>query len=440
MKRITMALLAAVLLVLAISCSGDGAVSYTDGASPVEVCFALTETDDRALYAAVNTETSYYTYTATPLFSLAQPAEIVGTRSTEYNYGATGSANIGYFTAGRWTFHVYAYNAAGFLIREGETTVYLRKTTSGIANTVAVTLTRSVSRKGNIHFRFVTNDVSASGSKIGISWSYNQGSFNSETYKTPVSHSDNVATYDFSLENMQSGTYTFKISLYDGTVRIGGTTMSTYILGSNPVTKTTDVTGHIYPAEHLSVSFSLDIPEPITGSVGNYSVIGAVNTATTFTWTTATGSPVTYVWYRDGAEVQRSSSRTYTWTPAAPGAYTITCVGLSASGLESGSAVCLLDVRGQRDTFSATWASPSGARTVSYSGTAKASSLVRVEVNDGYQTLYVGYLTLSQSGSAWVASVSAAGRTLSFSLSGGTLTMTPSSSMSGLNVVVEGRI
>lgn len=425
------------MLLLAVSCNGDGGAVYPGDA---EVSFAVTEADGKALYATVDTATAYYTYTATPLFTLSAPAEIVGVRSTEYNYGAVGSANLGYFTAGRWTFHVYAYNAAGFLLREGETTVYLRRTTSGIANTVALTLTRSVSRKGNIRFVFTTNDVSADGSRVGLSWSYNQGSFTSETIKTPASHSDNSATYDFTLENMQSGTYTFRISLYDGTVRIGGTTVSTYILGSSPVARTTELTGQIYPAEHLSVAFSLDIPEPITGTVGSYTVAGRVNTATTFTWTTQSGTPVTYVWYRDGVEVQRSASNTYTWTPTAPGAYTMTCVGLSSSGLESGSAVCLLDVRGQRDTFSATWASPSNAKTVSYSGTAKASSLVRVEVNDGFQTLYVGYLTLTQSGNAWVSTVTVSGKTLSFRLSGGTLTMTPSAAMTGLNVVVEGRI
>lgn len=419
-------------------------LSCSEGTGDGLACVSFSLSEEKALYAQTDTATAYYTYTAQPLFTLEHPAEIVGIRSTEYDFGPDGGAEVGYFTAGRWRFHVYAYNAAGFLIREGETEVYLRKTASGVRNTVPVTLARSTSRTGSIRFTFVTNDVSASGGRIGISWSCDQGAFTAEEYRTPVSQADNVSTYDFTLEGLQSGVYVFRIALYDGAVRIGGSTVSAYILGSDPVAVTTTVTGQVYPAEHLLVGFTMDVPEVITGTVGEYSVTGEVGTPSVFTWTPQTGEAVRYAWYLDGVLQSEGTSASWSWTPSAPGAYTVTCVGLSATGLETGSAVCLLTVPWTTvETFSATWESPSGTKSVPYTGTARASTLVRLAIEDSTtgRTVYRDYLTLArQSEGVYTCSVGVSGRTLSFRLQGGALTMTPSVALTGWTVTVEGLI
>lgn len=428
----------------AVTDSPDWNVEDHDGGT--EVSFVLSEAEEKILAANVITETAYYTYTAVPLFDLEEPNVIYGVRENEYNIGADGTINLGYFTAGRWTFHVYAYNRINQLLREGETTLYLKKTASGITNTVPVTLYRSVSRTGKAEFIIDSNTLSTNGSRIGISWSYNQAAFTNEIIKTPtvINNANNTASYDFFLENMQSGTYTFRLSLYDGTVRVGGMTLSTYILGTRNNDLTTVVNGTLYPADYLSTGFSIIIPPSIAGELNETYITTSVGTNHTFEWGGTSGTPVTYIWYKDGVEQARTTNGRWSYTPNIAGVFTISCVALSASGLESGSAACTLYVgTGQRQTFSASWTSPSTAQTVQYVGTARQSSLVRVLVSRGYDSVYSGYLILSETSSGsgiWTSAITVEGKTVTFRLANGVLTMTPSAALTGLTVVVDGRI
>ena len=589
MRKSLLALSLVVLaaLVVCVSCSE----SPVSGPSEiVEAHFSVSA--DRALYASVDTVVTYYTYTAEPLFSLETPAEIVGRRSSEYNLGPSASTSLGYFTAGRWNFHLYGYNSSDQLVREGETTLYLRKTASGINNSVPVTMYRSESRKGAVTIRFKTNNVSPAGMRVGLSYSYDNGSFTEESvtdwtqkkvtwtqmmstsvsgfgltvsqadglfhirgkatssgtlvlssnmvsghkyyinssygadgtgsnplscsslslpstagsvivtasgtgavtkaivsgtdydfwykvsildltamygsgnepdkggfedefplawYSYPTGTVIGLKTHEITVGNLQAGAYVFNVRLYDNSVYLGGASVATYVLGttSNPAGVTTTVTGTIYPAEHLPAAFDITIPDAISGSLGSYMVPGTVGTAHTFTWTPSTGSGTAsrYIWYLNGTQVQSGASNSYTYTPTANGTYTVNCVAVSASGTETGSAVCLLNVSsGSRATFSATWASPTSARSVNYStanGDFRASSLVRVHVVDSSGiSRYTGYLSATQNSGVWSAAVNLYnGSVMTFRFAGGTCTMTPSgTSMSGLAVTVEGQI
>ena len=247
-----LAVIAAVCLLLATvlpSCSQSPDI-VTSELAP-ELCMAsFAVSDDRALYATVDTETVYYTYTAQPLFTLETPAETVGRRSTQTPIGGTGadpSASLGYFTAGQWTFHIWAYNASMQLVRQGETTLYLKKTSSGINNTIPITLYRSEIMMGHATFSIRTNNVSSNGARLSISYSRNNGTFTEETF---LENTCGTVTWNQKVITNPSG-FGLMISEIDGQIHVRGRATS-----SGTLTLSANITaGHKY---YVNASYGLD--------------------------------------------------------------------------------------------------------------------------------------------------------------------------------------
>lgn len=427
MKRIWFpAVFATIVAALLSSC-------LQEPSSLVDVALAVSE--PKWLEAEIDTETAEYRYTAVPLFTLEEPSEIYGTVLEEKSIGEHYGVSLGMFTAGRWRFHVYAYNRSGSLIREGETEVYLRRTQDGVFNLVPVTLVQSTSRKGSVHFSFETNAASLDGGYVEVSWQPNGGVWTDPVRMHPSESSTetNLSKYDFTLSDLQAGTYMFKVDLYDSGVRLGGSALSTYILDN----ATTEVTGTVYPAEHVLGAFRIEIPPAIVGSIGPR-IEGMVGGSYEFSWRPVSGEPARYVWRMDGDVVQDGVSDAWTWTADAPGCYTVTCTALSETGLEAGTSNCLLNVQsGRRQVYTSRWESPSDTKTMQYEGVLLPSSLVRVNARKDGTSLATTYLELEGS-EPYSASVDLGeGRTLSFSISDGVLSMAPAGDMDGVSVLVE---
>ena len=133
----------------------------SSGFDILEVSFNLTEPEDKTLVADIDTASAYYSYVAEPLFSLSSGGEVYGgTDGVEKRIGERGTESCGRFTQGKWYFHVYAYNAAGALIRDGETEVYIAKTAAdSYKTTVPITIYRTSLRTGDVHFSMTTTSV-----------------------------------------------------------------------------------------------------------------------------------------------------------------------------------------------------------------------------------------------------------------------------------------
>ncbi len=321
------------LMVFVVSCD-----NYIKDSDLVDV--SLNVSSEKWLSAKIDTTITEYRYTAIPLFEIEDPGKIFGKVSEEKSIGFNSWTTLGHFTAGKWRFHVYGYNKSGSLVREGETEVYLKRTLDGIQNTVYVTLEQSRSRLGNVHFAFETNNVSTKGSYVMLRYCDNTGAYTTTTKYLPSKTENNLTYYDFTISNLTAGSYIFEAMLYDGDVLLGGSAVSTYILDN----ATTEITGTIYPSEHIWATFHVEIPEGITGTLSG-AVVGAVNAGHEFEYKVETGSPVKFVWRVDGAIKQEGASNKFTFTPTARGAYTITCTALSSTGLEAGTSNIVLNVK-----------------------------------------------------------------------------------------------
>lgn len=417
-----------ILMLLLVSCAQNPTSDL------VEARFDVSS--EKWLTGQIDTETAEYRYTAEPLFTLENPNQIYGTASEETSIGENGSSYLGVFTAGKWRFHLYAYNKDGNLIREGETELYLKRTAKGLTNLIPITLYQSTSRRGSVHFAFETNMTSKDSAYVELSYSANNGAYSNPVkfYPSESSYETNISKYDFTLTDLQAGTYVFVVNLYDAKILLGGSAVSTYILDN----ATTQITGTVYPSEHILTAFSIEIPPAMTGTIGSQ-INGQVGTQYTFTWNPFTGEPYKYVWRKDGTIVKESKEATWTWTPDAPGCYTISCTALSQTGLEAGTSSCLLNIQsGRREVYKAKWESPSGTKTLSYTGEIVPSSLVRLHIDDGLTTVITAYLALVEESGVYKSNVTLPdGQKLAFTLSNGTLSMAVTGSLEGLIVELE---
>lgn len=214
------------------SCSAQMQPPAT-GFDIIEVSFLPSDVEDKTLVAEVDTQTAYYSYEAEPLFELSSGGEVYGgTGGKEKQLGATGTESAGRFTQGRWYFHVYAYNAAGALIRDGGTEAYLAKNAAtGLRNTVPVTLYRTALRTGEAHFSFTTTAVSSAKPYVRVTPSREGEVMPVRTFYASSVNEDGSADFDFTIAGLQSGTWEFILETYDNGVKEGGGAVSTYILG-----------------------------------------------------------------------------------------------------------------------------------------------------------------------------------------------------------------
>ena len=425
-------LIGLVTAILLASCKVEQAAP--SGFDILEVSFNLTETEDKTLVADIDTASAYYSYVAEPLFSLSSGGEVYGgTDGVEKRIGELGTESCGRFTQGKWYFHVYAYNAAGGLIRDGETEVYIAKTAAdSYKTTVPITLYRTALRTGNVHFSMTTTSVSSEKPYVQVTPT-RQGSAGAvRTFYANTVNADGSASFDFTMTGLQSGVWEFAVALFDNGVKVGGGAVSTYILGGD----VTEVSGEVYPTEWIDMGFAITMPEQIEGTIG--SRINVQPGEVTFTWKATNGVPASYRWYLDGVLLATETSGTYRHTFTKAGVYSMTCVAIDASGLEMGhSTVAVTILADSPSAASWTFNSPAaGANTKNLPGAITGTPLVHVHMEDPNGVMvYSGYPTLTGSGNTWSGSFkytqSGTDRTGTISISGGKITLTLPAAYSG---------
>lgn len=366
----------------------------------VEVSFLPVDGDDKTLSAVIDTETAYYSYVAEPLFELSSGGVVHGgTDGVEKRLGSTGTESAGRFTAGKWNFHVYAYNSAGALIRDGETTVYLAKSVAtGLKNTVPITIYRTALRTGSAHFSFTTTSVSSDRPYVKVT-PIRQGVEKSvRTFYATSVNADGSASFDFTVGGLQSGAWEFRLETYDHDVREGGGAVSTYILGGD----TTEISGSIYPSEWIDMGFSITMPTPVEGTIGNN--IKIKRGTASFTWTQTSGQDASYKWYVDGALKQNGASKNYTHAFEKAGVYSVTCVAIDPSGEEMGYStvtVTVEDTAGANASWKFTIIS-AGTHTETLPGAITGTPLVRIHMEDANGVIYYSdFVALTGSGTTW---------------------------------------
>lgn len=323
------------------SCSAQMQPPAT-GFDIIEVSFLPSDGEDKTLVADVDTQTAYYSYEAEPLFELSSGGEVYGgTGVKEKQLGATGTESAGRFTQGRWYFHVYAYNAAGALIRDGGTEAYLAKNAAtGLRNTVPVTLYRTALRTGEAHFSFTTTAVSSAKPYVRVTPSREGEVMPVRTFYASSVNEDGSAAFDFTIAGLQSGTWEFILETYDNGVKESGGAVSTYILGWD----TTEVSGSVYPSEWIDMGFAITMPDIVAGTLGSDIEINPGNAS--FEWTQTSGQSSSFRWYVAGELKQSGSSPRYTQAFTRAGVYSVTCVAVDGSGLEMGHSTVTVTVRG----------------------------------------------------------------------------------------------
>ena len=408
------------------SCNGQVEVPAS-GFDIIEVSFSPTDGEDKTLVADIDTATAYYSYVAEPLFELSSGGEVYGgTDGKEKQLGPTGTESAGRFTQGKWYFHVYAYNAAGALIRDGETTVYLAKNaTTGLRNTVPITIYRTALRTGNAHFTFTTTSVSADKPYVRVT-PVRQGEAKPvRTFYANSVNADGSASFDFTITGLQSGVWEFRLETYDNNVKEGGGAVSTYILGGD----TTEVSGSVYPSEWIDMGFAITMPDTIAGTIGsNVSIKAGI---ASFNWTATSGTAATYKWYLDGEPVQTGTNAFFTHTFSKAGIYSVTCVAVDASGLEMGHSTVTVTVT-ETAASKASWnffLPSGGTHTENLPGAITGTPVARVHMEDPNGVIvYSGYPTLNGSGTTWSGSFqykeNGTSYTGTVSISGGKISLT----------------
>lgn len=428
-----MVLTALAALVLFASCKAQQEVPKSSF-DIIEVSFKLTESEEKTISADIDTEPAYYSYVAEPLFSLSSGGEVYGgTDGVEKRIGEYGNESCGRFTQGKWYFHVYAYNAAGGLIRDGETETYIAKSAdTEYKTTVPITLYRTALRTGDVHFSMTTTSISSTKPYVQVT-PVRQGEAKAvRTFYANSVNADGSASFDFTITGLQSGVWEFLVNMFDSNVNVGGGAVSTYILGDD----VTEVSGEVYPSEWINMGFAITMPVQVEGNIGSGVYI---NTGTaSFTWHGTSGTPAKYKWYLDGVLQNEGTSGTFSHNFTKAGVYSVSCVAIDSSGLEMGYSTVTVNVL-ESSTANASWTftSPSGgATTKTLPGAITGTPLVRVHIEDPNGVIvYSGYPSLSGSGSTWSGSFkytqSGVDRTGTISISGGKITLTLPAAYSG---------
>lgn len=415
--RVALSILFFFLLITTVFVSCDNIViPYKE--ELVEVLFTLNE--EKTLEANVDTDIALYTYTAEALFTLSDGSFVYGdTNGVEKEIGKTGLEKVGPFTQGKWRFHVYAYNKDGALIRDGMTDVYLKKDEkTGLTNVVSIKIERTQIRTGSIRFSFKATRLDKDeGKTLRVEVTpVRQGEAKAKRVFYSNSKTETEESFDFTLTGLQSGVWEFRLELYSYDVKVGGSTISTYILGNGK----TEVTGEIYPTEWISVGFSITMPIQVSGTIGT-SVTVAPGTVT-YKWKNHGAVIAKYEWFVDGILKESGASKdSFTYTFSNPGVYSVTCVAYDNSGKEMGSSTCVTEVvvsETPKNIF--TWTNPKKAtgNTGSLSGTVTKMPTVRIHVEDASGSIiYSGFPSLTGSNGSWTDTVSSSTSALKITVS-----------------------
>lgn len=448
MNRIRLSISVALMILvtfLFVSCNDSLPSKDTSGGELVEAVLNIEIAEEKALHAHVDLKVTEYRYTAVPLFTLEEGAEIFGVVSSEKSIGADGEVSLGYFTQGHWRFHVFAYNKDGYLIREGEKDIYLFRNSTGSMNKIPVTLLTAQSRTGKCHFLIKSNKTQSLSAvhEIGVTWtnvlsgetskaeSYYRGTIGSEGL------AEETITYDFTILNLKGGIYEFRISLWEsvnGTkIRNAGQIVSTTVIGEGG---TSEIEGTLYPNEWVNGGFELNIPVSVNGSVCLYSsggkikgdeFEGTLSTTSTFIWEKDDKSyaPAKFQWYVNGSKQEGETKASFSFTPSDYGNYTISCTTEDETGFEMGyDSANLIITAGKAKTFSTMLKLGTTSYNYSSVGKVKNDSLISLTWTDQGSLIYSGYPTFSGSTDNLTSTITALGKTITLRFIAGTLSVT----------------
>lgn len=396
-----------VILLLSLFVSCNGVMNQpTSQFDILEVSFAPEEVEEKTLLQAeVDTKTAYYSYYAEPLFEFSSGGVIHGgTNGKEVQLGKTGKESAGRFTQGKWYFHIYAYNAKGSLIRDGETEIYLKKTAEGnLKVSVPITLRRTELRTGSVHFAISTVSVNSTAPYVRVTPVRQGEKMPVRTFYAKSVNPDNTATFDFSVTGLQSGMWEFIVELYDNDIRLGGGAVSTYILGGD----TTQISGTVYASQWIDAGFAIVMPTPVEGTIGTAVDMGIGEH--TFTWSPSSSIPANYKWYVDGVLKKDGNFKDFTHNFTKPGVFAVTCVATDREGLEMGySSVKVTVTSASTGKFSWTTTIAKAGEVYTYKLPTQISGkpLIRVHMELGSGVIvYSGYLTnLVGAGQSWSGS------------------------------------
>lgn len=407
----------------------------------VQVSFLCDEPQEKTITAEIDTDIALYTYTAEALFTLSDGSYVYGdTNGAEKNIGPLGTETFGSFTQGKWKFHVYAYNAAGGLVRDGETTVYLRKSdTTGLLNTVPITITRTALRTGTVHFSFTTTQVSTDKPYVIVT-PVREGTLKATRTFYASSITDDEASFDFTISGLESGAWEFRLETYDNGVKEGGGAVSTYILGND----TTEVSGEIYPTEWVMAGFAITMPDQVEGTIGTDVTAQPGNVS--FVWKTSSGAVEKYKWYIDGVLKAEGTSPNFTNSFQNPGVYSVTCVAVDSSGKEMGHSTCSVTIvatAAVKSSWTYTNLSASSPKTETLTGTVTKRPTVRLHIEETSGVIvYSGYPTITGTSGSWTATASLTQNgtaiTVTIALTGKTAKITASKDIAGYVTVEVG--
>ena len=350
MKKFLLALMVLISVIALVACNGNDVIEKNEeqlSDELVEVKFAsrfedFKDADSKALTDTVNVAISDYKYTATPNFTLQNPASIYGIQSTQKSIGSNSAVSLGYFTQGNWHFHLYGYNSEGQMVTEGEVDHYLKKSSGSVENAIPVVLNLSTANTGSLRVNVATQAVSSGNQTLKIRVQHSgENTFTDKATYTAAQGTtqNNILTWNQTITNLRSGRYEVEIQIFNDNVQIAGEAL-TVVIVDNAVTT---IAGQVYASSFVHGNFNVTVPGIIIGNAGENLQTAALNVDRAFTWATdtvqTTGTIEKYEWYVDGNLEQtvngvNNTSWTHKFTTV--GQFNVTCIARNSSGTEAG--------------------------------------------------------------------------------------------------------
>jgi hypothetical protein len=382
MKRILIALIVCMTLAVFVSCDGNKAVE-DQGLAQVTM-----SVESKALVASVNDGINSYQFRATPNFSYGSDETIYGTVDEYREITLSGgTASLGYYSQGSWTFEVRALAENDVVIASGSTTVFLK---AGAENTVAITISNDAGTgdtHGSVHFIIETGDlgneldievisqlVTAAdelGDAVeyeGITWTkytyedlsdatnneifsndpdnptWEAGNY-PEWYRNGVRYPLGRLLYVADIPEVPSGSYIF-------TVRISNRSTNYMVAGQMIAVRviddtTTNITGTMLSGDFVAGALTITAPGTIAGTINGETVLATSrDTSIELTWTGEedADTPVAYQWMVDGIVIDDETEESYVYTPALYGRHIVSVIAFGDDNGQIGSATVKVNV------------------------------------------------------------------------------------------------
>lgn len=383
MKKILFALIVLMTLVAFVSCDGDKAVDESRGLAQVTM-----NVESKALVASVNDGISSYQFKATPNFSYGADETIYGTVSDWRDITvASGTAHLGYYSQGSWTFEIRALSAESVVVASGSATVYLK---AGAENTVAITIandTGSGESAGSVHFIIETSDLGnpidiqiisqlvEAADELGDAFEYEGIHWTSYTYEDMNNEENNAIfsndeldptwtagnypewyrngvqfplgrlMYVGTIDNVPSGSYVFTVRLSN---HVTGSMIAGQMIAIRVIDDTTtNVTGTMISGDFVAGVLTITAPGTIAGTISGETVLSTgISTPITLEWTGEEGAeiPVAYRWMVDGNVIADEEEASFDYIPAQYGRHTVSVVAFGSDNGQIGSATVKVNV------------------------------------------------------------------------------------------------